>query len=75
MDYCGVRYSLLVGIEPRRWRIIVYRPGAEPLERVFQGSKLGADRKGRAMIESWLRLCESEPDTPKSSSAVLSKVR
>jgi hypothetical protein len=67
MDYRGIRYSLLAGIQPGRWRIVVHAPGVvAPLEHPFQGSKSGADLKARTMIKKWLQANAKIDAAPKA---------
>lgn len=55
MQYKDIRYTVRTGITPGGWVVVIHPPGAEPIERAFEGSRDSANSKARTMIDAWLK--------------------
>jgi hypothetical protein len=55
VQYKDIRYTLRTGITPSRWVVVIHPPGAEPIEKPFEGSRESANLKARTMINAWLK--------------------
>ena len=53
MEYQGIRYTMLVGIEREGWSVVIHPPNCKPITRSFKGSREKAKLTARSMIENW----------------------
>jgi hypothetical protein len=56
MEYRGIRYAIRVGINRRRWQLVVYLPDREsPVERPGIGKRHDAEIAAHKIIDDWLK--------------------
>ena len=55
MQYRGIRYTLRLGIERQKWSIGIHPHNAEPVEKIFKGTRLKAEQHAQSMIDTYRR--------------------
>ena len=68
MQYRGVRYTILMGIEPSAWSVAIYPGDTETAAKRVYGTREHAEREAHSMIDRWLQRHRSQmPDKLKAT--------
>jgi hypothetical protein len=55
MHHRGVRYTILMGIEPSAWSVAIYPGDTETAAKRVYGTREHAEREAHSMINRWVQ--------------------